>query len=107
MVDVGHLTGRGEQRLAQHAAGDPRVDVVEQFVDGAIGPGRTRTLAIAWPTYWSNENVSLSQPLSTLISRIASISSKLMCRSATITSRSSSITAWCSRSAVACTDTWL
>ena len=70
-------------------------------------PVAARTLAIAWPTYWSNENVSLSQPLSTLISRIASISSKLMCRSATITSSSSSITAWCSRSAVACTDTWL
>jgi hypothetical protein len=79
------------------------VDVVEQLstVSSAIA---ARTLAIARPRYWSNENVSDSKPWSSLIVRISSISLWPMCRSATITSRSSSIAASCSRSAVACTD---
>ena len=62
VVDAGDIACRREQRLAQHAAGDAGVDVVEQRVGGVARRLAARTLAIAWPRYWSKENVDDSQP---------------------------------------------
>ena len=88
-------------------AGDAAVDVVEQLVDRVLGERRRAPSPTPAPMYWSNENVSVSQPESSLMWRISSSSSSLMWRSAIMTSSSSSTAASCSRSAVACTDTWL